>query len=393
MLTAGVFLAVVATPRRVDRSGLVQCACMLQRITGSLAYLRPRSLARTRKAVDDLVADTRELRQAVRALRDQHSGNGHRESDALRAQLGAIHNDLTEIRALLTTLTEQQSQLRAIAEADAALDPHQRHLPSILNQEWIAAHLRTSIQAAELRLDPFPHASVENLFPEKFYDALVRGIPPVELFGGRVNKRQVVVPFTMGPVYGRRVWRFMARQVAEDIAEVVTAKFREPLAEWIAANWPELAADPLGPPVNMHSSDGRIMLRGRGYNIPPHRDPKWGFITCLIYLVRPGDLETWGTALYRVDDDQEAVGGAPHWIKREQCHLVTEVPFRANSALIFLNSTGAHGASIPEDAEPADLQRYAYQFRIGPNRPAIAALKALLPEERQQAWAGKVTDY
>jgi hypothetical protein len=366
---------------------------MLQRITGPLAYLRPRSLARTRKTVDELVADTRQLQQAVRALSEQRSGNGHGKSADVGAQLSAIRNDLTEIRTLLATLTEQHSQLRAIAEADAGLDYHEQHLSPILGAARIVAHLKGSIEAAELRLEPFPHVVVEDLFPAKFYDALVRGIPPVELFGGRVNKRQVVVPFTMGPVYGRRVWRFMARVIAERIAEVVTTKFRDPLAEWVAANWPPLAADPLGPPMNMHSSDGRIMLRGRGYDIPPHRDPKWGFITCLIYLVRPGDQETWGTVLYRVDGDEEALGAAPHWIKREQCHQVAEVPFRANSALIFLNSKGAHGASIPEDADPADLQRYAYQFRIGPNRAAIAGLKALLPEERQKAWAGKQTDY
>jgi hypothetical protein len=366
---------------------------MLQRITGPLAYLRPRSLARTRRIVDELVADTRELRQAVRTLVDHGSGNGNGGSADIGAQLGAIRTDLTEIRALLTTVSEQQAQLRAIAEADAELDHYEQHLSPILNETRIAEHLKGSIDGAVMHFDPFPHVVVQDLFPTKFYDALVRGIPPVELFGGRVNKRQAVVPFTMGPVYGRRVWRFMSRVVADHIAEIVTVKFREPLSAWVAKNWPPLAHDPLAPPMNMHASDGRIMLRGAGYDIPPHRDPKWGFITCLIYLVRPGDLETWGTALYRVDDDVEALGAAPHWIKREQCHLVSEVPFRANSALIFLNSAGAHGASIPEDAEPADLQRYAYQFRVGPDRTAIAALKALLPDERQKAWSGKQSDY
>ena len=150
--------------------------------------------------------------------------------------------------------------------------------------------------------------------------------------------------------------------------------------------------NPLGPPMELHGSSGRIMLRRRGYNIPPHRDPKWGFITCLIYLPRSGDLETWGTSLYTVDGDEEARGALPHWIDGSQCRLVAEVPFRRNSALIFLNSTGAHGATIPDDAEPADLERYAYQFRVGPTRDAITELMKMLPEERRPVWAGKVTD-
>lgn len=66
---------------------------------------------------------------------------------------------------------------------------------------------------------------------------------------------------------------------------------------------------------------------------------------------------------------------------------------RPNSALIFLNSKGAHGASIPDDAEPADLQRYAYQFRIGPTRAGMEELMAALPAERAAAWSGKPASY
>jgi hypothetical protein len=58
-----------------------------------------------------------------------------------------------------------------------------------------------------------------------------------------------------------------------------------------------------------------------------------------------------------------------------------------------MNSQGAHGASIPADAEPADLERYIYQFRIGPTADSIRKLQALLPEDRREMWSGKVADY
>ena len=61
--------------------------------------------------------------------------------------------------------------------------------------------------------------------------------------------------------------------------------------------------------------------------------------------------------------------------------------------LVLLNSTGAHGAHIPQDAEPEDLQRYIYQFRIGPNSAATRALMAELSEDAVPMWAGKVSDY
>jgi hypothetical protein len=56
--------------------------------------------------------------------------------------------------------------------------------------------------------------------------------------------------------------------------------------------------------------------------------------------------------------------------------------------LVFLNSVGAHGASIPADAKPANLERYVYQFRLGPDVRAIKQLMSLMPNDRRTRWAG-----
>jgi hypothetical protein len=91
------------------------------------------------------------------------------------------------------------------------------------------------------------------------------------------------------------------------IQPAVLAKFREPLTNWLREALPVLGDEPLRG-LRINCSDGRIMLRRPGYRIPPHRDPKWGFITCLMYLAREGDDERWGTQLYTVTDDGEAAG-------------------------------------------------------------------------------------
>jgi hypothetical protein len=56
--------------------------------------------------------------------------------------------------------------------------------------------------------------------------------------------------------------------------------------------------------------------------------------------------------------------------------------------LAFVNCGGAHGATIPADAAPG-LERYSYQFYIGPDREALDAVVADLPPERRQMWAPK----
>src|SRR5688572_31193304 len=249
---------------------------MFQRISTSLSYLRPRTLARTQKAVDQLTIEARELRSLAETLVDEHR--------AVSAHLAAIG----EMRQVVSSLALRESQLRAVLEADADLDEHYNRLDAVLDEPRIMAHVTESVRRAELQQFPFPHIVVENLFPRDFYAALVRGIPPVQLFEDKpVNKQQLTVPFALAPAYARRVWTYMTDVVAERvICPNLLDKFREPLSEWIAANWPQMSDNPLGPPMELHGSSGRIMLRRRGYNIPPHRDPKWGFITCLIYLPR-----------------------------------------------------------------------------------------------------------
>ena len=290
----------------------------------------------------------------------------------------------------LPQLTAREAQLRAIIRADVANVDALPTLPAVLDRPRIAAHVRAAIACVQLRLDPFPHAIVPSLFPADFYAALLRGIPPVELFEEKAaNKPYVNVPLTIAPDYSRRVWNFMVYVVQRTLQPLLIDKFRDPLRDWIARNWPALASDPFAPPMEFNMADGRIMLRGRGYRITPHRDPKWGFLTCILYLAHEHDSEEWGTQLYSVDDDGDAVGAAPHWIEPERCRLVENVPFRPNTMLVLLNSKGAHGAYIPDDAEPADLRRYMYQFRIGPNAAAIARLTAMLPADRRPFWAGK----
>jgi len=347
-----------------------------------LAHLRPGTLAKTNQAIDKLTADQRELKRMAALLAEQQ-----RAFETATADTAVQIQDLKE---QLARISLRESQLRTVLESDVAQQRLIERLPPVLKEKRIAKIVQAAVDRAELRLDPFPHMVVEDMFPRGFYKALVKGIPPLELFeDNAVNHQQLRVPFALAPMFSRQVWKFMVEIADTILGPILTQKFRAPLEEWIVENWPQMANDPLGAPMSLHSTGGRIMLRRRGYNIPTHRDPKWGFITCLMYLARPGDRETWGTSLYDVDEDIEAPGVQPHWINAKNCRLVREVPFKANSALVFLNSRGAHGASIPEDAEPADLERYAYQFRIGPTRDSIKALMEMLPEARRPVWAGK----
>ena len=359
---------------------------MAGRVSSLLEVFRPRALARTAKSVDDLTTIARELKRLVKQL-DERSVKADARASALEGELRVLKDTVADLGL-------RESRLRAIYHHDVGVPPALDPLGSILDAVSIRSHVERSIESAALEIDPFPHLVLEDLFPRPFYDAVLRGIPPVEFFDGTENKQRIVVPFDMAPAFSRQVWEFLLHTVVDDmIGPALIRKFRQPLNDWLQATWPELAGEALESRVRLQSTDGRILLRRRGYLIPPHRDPKWSFVTCLLYLAKPGDSPTWGTELYHVDADTEAVNVAPHWIRQEQCRLAKEVSFRPNTALVFMNSRGAHGARIPADAEPPDLERYIYQFRIGPSPESIHRLLALLPKERREMWSGKRSDY
>ncbi len=122
----------------------------------------------------------------------------------------------------------------------------------------------------------------------------------------------------------------------------------------------------------------RIFFRGPGYSLNPHRDPRWSFVSCLIYLARPQDVEQFGTNLYAIDNDTFAPTDGVYYPDQSRCRRVKTVPFRANTALAFMNSLGAHGANLPGDADPA-TERYLYSVRFGPHAGGRALLSAAPP--------------
>ena len=306
----------------------------------------------------------------------------------LNAAIDSLTTTVASMHASLQQVERRAEQLTAISRADAADAGRLEELPALLQADRARAHVIQALKASEMRTDPFPYVIVDDILPPDLYEAVVAAIPPRVLFEDRpVNKQQVKVPPPFAPQYSRRVWNFLIGDVVEKVLKpTIVAKFREPLTEYLRRFWPGIPSTEVE--ASLTSSDGRIILRRAGYLIPPHRDPRWGFLTIIVYLARSGDPETWGTQLYKVRDDTDASSAQPYWINDIRCELVKNIPFRPNRAIAFLNSDGAHGASLPADAPP-DFERYIYQWRIGANRALMEKLKAQLTPEARVAWEGK----
>ena len=325
----------------------------LKRFTAAADLLRPTVFFRTLARVDHTVDATRELTVTLNALR-------------------------ARMECLETIVRLDWEQREALGT-----------LPDLLAPSRIAAHTRKAVAAAELGTDPFPHIVVENWLPADVYRAVVDAVPPAACFASEKepSRQRLMVPFALGPTYCRQVWAFVANEVVSCILrDALAEKFADAVRDFMRTHGMVAGAD-----FALHTSDGRIMLRRPGYLIAPHRDARWGFVTGLVYLAKPGDAETYGTQLYRVADDRPAENDKPLYVDEDRCTLVRSVPFRANTLLAFLNSTGAHGASIRADA-PAEIERFVYQFRLGPDRETIRGLLSRMSTERRAVWAGAKQD-
>jgi hypothetical protein len=348
-------------------------------ILTKLSKLSPWQVARAVEAVP-------QLRKSAGEAHKEHV----RELRTITHQLEAIQKQLAEQQKLLAgvpLLRQKVHQCIAASMADADQAEQLVELRQRLRRADLSGFARRAVSAAELRLDPCPHLVIDDLLPDEWCDELVKTIPPLVFFKSHNMARQEMqVPFVFAPAYQRLVWDTFFRQVIEGaLLDGINEKFGSALDAFIARHWPSVGTMADGR-VRLGVTNSRLLLRRAGYEIKPHRDPRWAFLTCLVYLQRRDDAVTYGTQFYRLKQEREASHSSPLWAEYDECDLVSDVKARRNSAVIFLNSTGVHGATIPADA-PSDLKRFVYQVQFGPDEGTREALIAMLPDDRRAMWA------
>lgn len=297
-----------------------------------------------------------------------------------------LQQDLTAATARLDESDSRVEQCVSLYSADAANEKRVARFEERADGERVRRHAAEAVARTELQMDPGAHIVLEDLLPDDLADDLVRAVPPGVFFPRQNMKRQEIgVPFFLAPAYSRRVWGLFAEVLEDTILPAVIEKFRPALDDFMRRNWPARGSFAESG-VELGIANSRIMLRRPGYRIRPHRDPRWAFLTALVYLQKRGDPHAYGTQFYRLRQERDPTHHSALWIDEEDVVFVKEVPARRNSAVVFLNSTGAHGAFIPSDA-PAGMERFIYQVQFGPDEATKQALIAELEGDAQAAWA------
>ena len=342
---------------------------------------------------NDIQVEGERLRRELRDALGTEIARMRGEQARLSRTVAAMQDSLAEALARQQKAERRAAQFMLTRQLDDKQRDLVERLPGLFDEARVSAHVRQAIDAAALLDDPFPHMVVDDVVPRDVFKMMLRAIPPEEFFGDTdYTKQNLRIPANDAPKLTMRVWQFVDDVARTVVVPAVLDRFRAPLQRHYGAIFGD-AFTARAAALAQAPSGGRVMLRRPGYHLAPHRDPKRAMLTCLMYLAAPGDDESYGTKIFRVSDDHESSYTQTYYPEQAgaRCELVKTVPFRPNSMLVFLNGTGAHGADIPADA-PADLERYSYQFYVGPSGEALEALVADLPEARRRMWRGKGED-
>ncbi|MSO29540.1 MAG: hypothetical protein EXQ48_01170 [Acidobacteria bacterium] len=358
--------------------------------TGVLEHFRSALKRDLRETLQPMRGDIEGLQKHLQLMQKQLDA-GHKRVDGLRKQLDHAEATIAELAEQSARADRIAAQTKSILRLNEAHRDLLARVDAVLDEMRIVAHVEQAIAAAPLQTDPYPHIIVENLFPKDFYDLLRKAIPPPAFFGDLDPiKQNLKTPIEFGPELSVRVLGFLEAVIARrTMPPALMHKFHEPLQVHYDVIFGAAFRDRANA-MTQSITGGRLMLRRPGYHLPPHRDPKRSMLTCLMYFAGSKDSDAYGTDIFRAVDDREATYTQTYYPEQNgsRCELVKRVPFRPNTMLVFLNSTGAHGATIPDDA-PATLERYSYQCYIGPSQDAIGELIKDLAPERQAMWRSK----
>jgi len=184
--------------------------------------------------------------------------------------------------------------------------------------EDVLGHMAYKIANADVKLFPFPHIYVENVFPPAFYNQLTSSLPAAFAYAGVEGK------------YKGRIFHEGDLPILEPLR---------------TRNWTDIATHPFKKEIVKRfptgsfaaSTDLRLVLDGENYSIGPHTDAPNKILSFLFYLPNITTPEDLGTSIYLPKDQEFRCAGGPHY-PHEGFVEIYRAPFRSNSLLAFFKT-------------------------------------------------------
>ena len=224
------------------------------------------------------------------------------------------------------------------------------------------------IANAPIRSYPYPHIYVENVFPDWFYEELLKHLPALQVYqpideagpvtdtAGRYKDRYVIhvceESLDRFDAADREIWRdLMTWLHGENAIRFLLGKF-EPL---LKKRFKEALHE-----VNFHPYI-QLLRDFTNYSLTPHTDAIPKVVVFIFYLPPNADHIHLGTSLYVPNDPTFRCEGGPHH-PRERFTKVVTMAYKPNTMLgFFKTSSSFHGV---EPVTAPNVQRDLIQYSI-----------------------------
>jgi hypothetical protein len=206
----------------------------------------------------------------------------------------------------------------------------------------VLQHVADRISRAELQTDPFPFLVVDDVFPDEYYETMLRHFPsPSQM--RPLSESGRVAP---GNYEERHALLFLDQELARLSQQ--QSDFWRSLAEWMysdpfASAFVTRFCQALQPRLEaIMRSEGQIKAKGDAllvqdhtrYAIGPHTDAPHRLVTFLFYLPKDDSTRNLGTSVYRPKDPDFTCWGGPHH-PFDQFDRVETIEFLPNRLLAF----------------------------------------------------------
>jgi hypothetical protein len=235
-------------------------------------------------------------------------------------------------------------------------------------------HFIERLHAAMVDIDPFPHFYLENVFPDDYYQELLRNLPSTDVYDNLYevtdlkldhfrhrNQRDMDAGWIERlPSDLRPFWTsFNKWFLGPDLARAVLGSFRNQ-----RSSWPEV------------SVESQFIRHRAGYFLGPHSDLYTKLVVLLIYLAPDKSAEHLGTSLYRPKDPSFTCPDSKHY-PFENFIRVKTAPYKPNSLLAFMRSDiSFHGLEPLSETDVATEGRDVIQYVLHDKHAREAQLRA-----------------
>ncbi|HEX6283457.1 MAG TPA: hypothetical protein VFZ71_01225 [Pyrinomonadaceae bacterium] len=243
------------------------------------------------------------------------------------------------------------------------------------------SHFIERLRNARVEADPFPHYIVDGVFPEDYYQQLLRKLPKSDIYDNLYEvtdlkldhfrhryQRDITEDWTNALTEPQQsFWNeFNQWFLSSQLAQAVLESFAEPLRPRIGdqTSWPAV------------SVEAQFIRHRAGYFLGPHSDLYTKLVVLLLYLAPDASTQRLGTSLYRPKTEGFSCPDSKHY-EFDDFIRVKTAPYKPNSMLAFVRSDiSFHGLEPLTAHDVATEGRDVIQYVIHDKAAREAQLQA-----------------